>query len=163
MAAHKIVPGDIIAVRLPFQVKMDGANLVGKLTGNIAALTGDLWTHNYVTAKYAVFHGDSLAVPQTAVTAADFNILTAVTGADGEDKDKGNVVELKADTTSNLALVVFITFADTADQGLKGVMETVSLGDITLKLTQIRADGQFGDAATATPSPAAANEPGNEN
>jgi alternate signal-mediated exported protein len=148
--AHLIVPGDTIAVVLPFTVTMDGANLVGRLSGAIAQSTDDL--ADYITGEYSVAHGDDFPlVDETLSLAAgnSFDILTAVTGADGEDAGEGGVVAL-ADGDTNLRLIVFITFPDTgATQGLDGAGKSLELGDVTLTLTQIRdsGKGQFGTPA----------------
>jgi alternate signal-mediated exported protein len=144
LATALIVPGDTIAITYPFGVEMAGDNLVAELKGTFADMTAADTLADEVELEYAVLTTASDET-KTASAAASLDIAGGtvdfgyVANEDNEDAGKDDVVALK-NGTSNLRVVLYVTFKDTVANG--DLMDSIfSLQNLDITMTQVRSAG----------------------
>ncbi|MDR2452984.1 MAG: hypothetical protein LBD51_00150 [Bifidobacteriaceae bacterium] len=157
LATAQMVPGDMFAIALPFQVTMSGDNLVGRLS-----LFGTSESEKLPGGSYqvALFNGTTLGDGHDWTPGStDPVTLGLLAKAGGEDAGQGSaggeVTALPED--GQIKVVVFVTF----DQGLTDSQHmslNKVLKGITVQLDQVRTVnagdgetvGQFQPKPTAT-------------
>jgi alternate signal-mediated exported protein len=148
LSDYRVVPGDTIAAVFPYQVKLEGDNLVAKLSVDATPSNSGFSAISY---EYQVFNGSGTAASARVSTISSIGVVQAPnTGqADGvNDKIPSTsnditVVSPPAQAADpNLYVVVYATFdATTANQTFtetSGTQGSTSIGTITVSLTQTR-------------------------
>ena len=155
LATWLMVPGDTVAVLIPYTVTLKGDNLVAELTIDSTEMVAEQKNTDMVY-HYAVFDANGQQIGQTnpiesavSLPVALFQANQAGQGHGVPDQytdSNGNTVEVpvididdEMDGTAHITLVVFGHFTDTGEtQGRKNVTAADALGTVTATLTQVR-------------------------
>lgn len=138
--AWNMVPGDVVEINMPFDVAMQGDNLVADISGTL----GTLSLPTGVSVDYEVFVDDGVGGWTSAGSGAAGSGAEVVIGrfaadsqANGSSAVSGQTVIEKTatDGTPNVQLVLTVTF----DSAATGSMSLTSIfGDAALTATQVR-------------------------
>ena len=143
ISTWNIVPGDTVAMVMPYTITLQGDNLVANLTLDTTSLVNSANMHNSgMSYSYATFdeNGNQIGTTQ-AVSAGSASQSILTIQANGQGQDAGQrVANVPVVNTSGTAVVnvVVLGYFDSATANQTDVNAADTIGSVSATLTQVR-------------------------
>ena len=146
IAKWRMVPEDTVALVMPFEVTLEGDNLVAKMVLDASDLFGQQDIDDAMEYTFALFDATGTQIGTTrAISADDDEVILGYVQANGTNQDdgvddvyQGTSTEIPMVGVNNTAVITVVVFAHFDAEDRDHVGDADVLNSLTVTLTQVR-------------------------